>query len=467
MIEFKKELGRENAANYIILCNELNCPGLQEKFPNLNFDVLRQQKNLKILCPFLNGVVMFVDLGHLPYHKIKSKLCKITAENKSMFFDMHLVVSEDYSNESLDAVLSGIGIGLYDIGLYKEKKDPQLFHITVDYKNDFDLQKLNYSVMTQNHVMNLINAPGNKANAPILAEATKSSAKDYGYSCQYYDDSALESMNMEAVRTVGRACKEFTGMLELEYKHPDFKEKPILLVGKGVTFDTGGLSLKGSQNMHFMKCDMGGGAAVLGAVELIAKLGLKTHVVGLVPMAQNSVAGNAVLPGDVITSYSGKTIEIIDTDAEGRLLLADAVSYGNKKYSPQVLIDIATLTGAAVRTFGYECAAFFSDNEELFQQFNGLGKTIGERIWRLPLWEEYGREMNSDIADIKNLSAKPMAGASTAAKFVEFFTDEHPKWAHIDIAGVAFGNNPFSKDKSATGYGVRLLADWIEENYCV
>jgi leucyl aminopeptidase len=234
------------------------------------------------------------------------------------------------------------------------------------------------------------------------------------------------------------------------------------LVGKGVTFDTGGISLKKPANMHYMKSDMGGAAAVMGTVELIARLQLPINVVAFIPVAENSIDANSVRPGDVIDSFSGKSIEIIDTDAEGRLILADALSYIQQHAQPQVLIDLATLTGSVVATLGYEAAGLFTHHEDLANALTESGETVGEKLWRLPLWDSYGELMESDIADIKNLSSKPLAGAITAAKFLEFFVKKDQPWAHLDIAGTAFGDTPFAKTKSATGYGVRLLLDYAK-----
>ncbi|MCL4141236.1 UNVERIFIED_CONTAM: hypothetical protein GTU68_048564 [Idotea baltica] len=240
--------------------------------------------------------------------------------------------------------------------------------------------------------------------------------------------------------------------------------KKIGLVGKGVTFDTGGLSIKPSINMHYMKSDMGGAAAVFGTLEMAAKLQLPVHLIGIVPATDNSVDAKSIKPSDVIGSYSGKTIEIIDTDAEGRLILADGINYMVKNYSPEILIDLATLTGSAVRTFGYHAAALFSNNDDLAERIQQTGDDNGERAWRLPIWDIYKDDIKSDVADVRNYSGRPTAGAIAAAKFLEFFTENHPKWAHLDIAGVAFGDSEFTIQRSATGFGIRLLTELIE-NY--
>jgi leucyl aminopeptidase len=232
-------------------------------------------------------------------------------------------------------------------------------------------------------------------------------------------------------------------------------------VGKGITFDTGGLNIKTAGMVH-MKCDMAGGAAVFGAMQLIADLQLPVKVTAIVPCAENAVDAKAFLPSDVIHSYSGTSIEIIDTDAEGRLVLADGISYLIKNYKPEYIVDIATLTGSSVGTLGYECGALFTNNEALSKKLQDAGDSVGERLWQLPLWDVYKQDIESDIADVKNYSGKPVAGAISAAKFLEYFTKEHTAWAHLDVAGVAFGDDEFAKSKHATAYGVHLLTKFIE-----
>ena len=215
--------------------------------------------------------------------------------------------------------------------------------------------------------------------------------------------------------------------------------------------------------MHLMKSDMGGAAAVLGTMELAAKLGLPVHLVGIVPSTENMVDGLGTKPGDVIQSYLGKTIEVIDTDAEGRLILADGLSYLKKNFNPDSIIDLATLTGSIVATLGYNAAGLFSNDDALAASLSKAGDISGERLWRLPIWEIYMDDMKSDVADISNLTSKPMAGAITAAKFLELFIDGHTSWAHLDIAGMALISNELGNSRVATAYGVRLLIEFLED----
>ena len=213
--------------------------------------------------------------------------------------------------------------------------------------------------------------------------------------------------------------------------------------------------------MHMMKSDMGGAAAVLGTVDAAAQLKLPVRVIGVIPATENSTDGRSTKPGDVITSYSGKTVEVIDTDAEGRLILADGLSYLLKHYQPDTVIDLATLTGSVVSALGYHAAGLFTNNDDLARQLTQSGDKTGERLWRLPLWDAYKDDIKSDVADVKNFHGKPINGAIAAAKFLEFFTEEHPAWAHLDIAGTAFGDTEFGTQKNATGFGIRLLIDYL------
>jgi leucyl aminopeptidase len=214
-----------------------------------------------------------------------------------------------------------------------------------------------------------------------------------------------------------------------------------------------------------MKSDMGGASVVLGIVELVAKLKLNVNIVGVVVSAENAVGSNAYRPGDVIGSHSGKTIEIIDTDAEGRLGLADGISYVIDQYKPKNLIDIATLTGSVVRTLGYSAAGLFTNNTILAEAIQFAGNKVHERVWQLPMFEDYEEDLHSDIADIRNFSGKPIAGAINAAMFLKAFTKDHQNWVHLDIAGVAFGSSKYAKMKSASGYGIQLLATFVKQYF--
>jgi len=314
-------------------------------------------------------------------------------------------------------------------------------------------------------IMDLMDRPANYKKPQFLAEYAKKSAKKYGYKVTVLKGKALEKEGLHALLSVNAGSEEPAVLIKMEYAPPKSKkgQRPQLaLVGKGITFDTGGISLKAPNNMHYMKSDMGGAGAVLGAVELAAKLKLNVSVVGIIPSTENCIDGKSTMPGNLISSYSGKTIEVIDTDAEGRLILADAVPYTIKKYNPEIVIDLATLTGSAVRALGYSAAALFSDDPKLVSGLQKSADQCGERVWHMPLYDDYLKMIKSDVADIRNLGSSPLAGASVAAKFIEYFTDNHPHWAHLDIAGVAFGDSEFSGMKAGTAWGVKLLVEFMK-----
>lgn len=314
-------------------------------------------------------------------------------------------------------------------------------------------------------IIGLVNAPSNKKTPTMLADWAVQSGRKHGYKVTVFDKPGIEELDLQALLAVNRGSEEPPRFIVMEYQPKDTAGPlpKVGLVGKGVTFDTGGVSIKPSTNMHYMKSDMGGAAAVFGTMEAAARLQLPVHLIGIVPATDNCVDANAIKPGDVIDSYSGKTIEVIDTDAEGRLILSDGIAYMLKHFAPDTLIDLATLTGSTVRTFGYHAAALFTKNPELEQALKSASEATGERLWPLPLWEVYEEDLKSDVADVRNFSGRPMAGAINAAKFLECFTEQHPRWAHLDIAGVAFGDSEFTVQKSATGYGVRLLTAFLEQ----
>jgi leucyl aminopeptidase len=375
----------------------------------------------------------------------------------------------------IDAISNGITLGRYDIGLYKtDKKEAPIF-ISGDAKVDIVtplakeaqlISALNQGIRTaetQLRIFDLMNAPGNKKTPTHLAKWAEKSGKEYGFKTTILEKKELEKEKIGALLSVSRGSPEDPVMIVMEYKPKGDKKMPkIGLIGKGVTFDTGGVSIKPSTNMHQMKSDMGGAAAVLGTMELVAKLGLPVHLIGVIPSTENCVDGKSTKPGDVITSYSGRTIEVIDTDAEGRLILCDAITYMVKHFAPDTMIDLATLTGSIIGTLGFAAAGMFTNNDELASDIQALGYKCGEKVWRMPLWDVYKDDISSDVADLRNFSGKPMAGAISAAKFLEVFTDNHTAWMHLDIAGVAFTDGEFAMQKSSTAYGIRLLSEYVK-----
>ena len=378
----------------------------------------------------------------------------------------------DIMGFEIENITNGIYLAGYELGRFKtDDKKQGFFEDTGSKLNILVPEQISTSARveavrgkqtaeTQIEMMKLGNAPANYKFPQTLADWAVESGKKYGYSVQVFDEIECEKIGLKALLAVAKGSEHPPRFIVIEYKPTNPKTK-VGLVGKGVTFDTGGISIKTSANMHLMKSDMGGAAAVLGTIELAAKLGSNVHLIGVIPTTENSVDGFATKPGDVIGSYLGKTIEVIDTDAEGRLILADGLAYINKNFSPDIIIDLATLTGSVIGTLGYVAAGMFSNNEQLIKGLSIAGELTGEKVWQLPLWEEYETELKSDIADIKNYHGKPFAGAIVAAKFLEVFTEKHPAWVHLDIAGMAFLDSEYGTMKSASAFGVRLLSDWL------
>ncbi|HEY1304109.1 MAG TPA: leucyl aminopeptidase [Vicinamibacterales bacterium] len=297
------------------------------------------------------------------------------------------------------------------------------------------------------------NLPGNVCNPPYLADAARALGREFGFHVEVLDREAMRALGMGAALAVGQASEQPCKFIVMQYKGSG--ARPVVLVGKGVTFDTGGISLKPGANMDEMKFDMCGAASVLGAMKTVARLKLPLHVVGLVPAVENMPGGNATRPGDVVRSMSGQTIEILNTDAEGRLALADALTYA-ERYDPACVIDIATLTGACVIALGNLTSGLFANDDELASDLLTSGTNAGDRAWRLPMFPEYHDQLKSNFADMSNLGGQP-AGSITAACFLERFA-RHYKWAHLDIAGTSSRSGDA---KGATGRPVPLLTDFL------
>ncbi len=414
---------------------------------------------------------IFIGLGKaIDYKSLKTIFRRISANQKELFgSEVALVIPENFTTEQVEAVISGMLLGTYDLGHYKKtEKHPFLkegFELALLSKKELNptVAKAIKIASAQLEILQLVDLPPNKVTPKYLANWANESGNKFGFEVEVLGLEASEKAGLGAFLSVGKGSQNEPQFVIMNYapENADAKTKHVGLVGKGITFDTGGLNIKTSAMLQ-MKCDMAGGAAVFGTMKLIADLKLPVKVTAIVPCAENSVDAKSFLPSDVIQSYSGHSIEIIDTDAEGRLVLADGLSYLIKNFKPEYIVDIATLTGSAMGTFGYECAALFTNNDAVSKKLQESGDAVGERLWQLPLWDCYAQDIESDIADVKNYSGKPVAGAISAAKFLEYFTEDHKAWAHLDIAGVAFGDDEFAKSKHASAYGVHLLTKFIE-----
>ncbi|MFA6542519.1 MAG: leucyl aminopeptidase [Bacteroidota bacterium] len=309
------------------------------------------------------------------------------------------------------------------------------------------------------HARDLTNAPSNEIYPDTLAKNIRKTGRALNFSVQVYDKKKIRSLGLGGVIGVSKGSTNDPRFILLEYGKQFKKSGTIALVGKGVTFDTGGISIKPAAGMAEMKMDMGGAAAVVGTFHSVAALGLRKHLIGVIPAVENMPSGSAIKPGDVIIHYNGKTSEVDNTDAEGRLILADALSYVSR-YSPDVVIDLATLTGACVVALGHHATGMMGNDQPTMDALIIAGNNTYERVWQLPLFEEYEKQIKSDIADVKNVGGR-WAGAITAGLFLKKFIGTY-KWVHLDIAGTAMlEEHQEYIPRGGSGVGVRLLTDFI------
>lgn len=307
----------------------------------------------------------------------------------------------------------------------------------------------------------LVNRPANRLTPKAMAEEAKAASKRFGFKVKVLGPTEMRRLKINAVLAVAQGSVQPPQFIIAEYRGPGSQGKqPIVFAGKGITFDSGGLSLKQPDKMHWMKYDMSGGAAVLGTLRAIAALKLPVSVIGLVPATENLPSGSAQKPGDVIRTYTGKTVEVENTDAEGRLVLADALGYA-QRFRPRAIVDLATLTGACIVALGHHAIGLMGNDAGLIEQVKSAANRSGERVWELPLWPEYGEQIKSDVADLKNVGANG-AGTITAGYFLKEFAGKGP-WVHLDIAGLAWSENEKGYlPKGATGVGIRLLVELVQ-----
>ncbi len=313
----------------------------------------------------------------------------------------------------------------------------------------------------ENLARELAAKPANLATPSHLADVAREIARDGDMEITVLDRAAMEKEGLRGILSVAAGTEEEPCFIVLRYHGGEEGDQPLALVGKGVTFDTGGISLKPPEKMEEMKYDMAGAAAVLGAMHAVARLRPAINLVALVPCTENLPSGRATKPGDVVTMYSGKTVEVINTDAEGRMILADALAYA-RRFQPQAMIDAATLTGSVVIALGHEAIGLMGNDGGLIDQVRAVGERTGERCWPLPLWDPYRKQLDSEVADLKNVGGRP-AGSITAGWFLKEFVGDIP-WVHLDIAGTAYRDEPASYlRKGPTGVPTRLFIEWIRE----
>lgn len=363
----------------------------------------------------------------------------------------------------LYAFAEGFALSAYSFDKYKKQAEEQSISLHIVKGEKSTLQELK-NVITSNFLCrDMVNEPNVYQSAMELSQTFKDMGKEAGFDVEVLTIDQIKTLKMGGLLAVNRGSVEPPSFSVLEYLPENPKNaQPVVLVGKGVVYDTGGISLKPSMGgfMEYMKSDMAGAAVVASTIYAIAKNKLPIHIVGLIPATDNRPGGNALVPGDIITMMSGTTVEVINTDAEGRLILADALTYA-KRYNPSIVIDLATLTGSSVAAIGREGVVYMGKAPiNLKNDLENIGRDVYERVVEFPLWEEYGEQLKSEVADIKNLGG-PTAGMITAGKFLQHFTDY--KWLHFDIAGPSFTPTPDNyRGIHATGIGTRLLYHFLK-----
>ena len=365
--------------------------------------------------------------------------------------------------------LHGLKLKSYEFNLYKSKNNEKLIFINViGSKNRITVESIiRFKALEEGifFARDLVSEPGNILHPDEYAKRI-SGLKKNGLKINIYDEKKLKKLGMNALLGVGQGSIRGSYLVTMEWNGLKNSSKPVAFVGKGVCFDTGGISLKPAKFMEDMTYDMAGSATVVGLMKNLALRKAKVNAVGVVGLVENMPGGNAQRPGDIVKSYSGKTIEILNTDAEGRLVLADALSFTEKKFKPKFMIDLATLTGAIIVSLGSEYAGLFSNDDKLSKQLLEVSEKVDEKLWRMPLHKNFDKLIDSKNADMQNINYVGGAGSTTAAQFLQRFILNKTPWAHLDIAGMAFSKYGGALNSGgATGYGVRLLNQLIEDHY--
>ncbi len=408
---------------------------------------------------------------------LKKKLINSEIERQGAKFYDHFksfkqiqfnINSDITSKNIVGNFLHGLKLKSYRFDKYLTKKNNNNITINVFGKNlPSSNEQLKFKAIEEGsfYTRDLVSEPGNVLHPDEYAKRINT-LKKYGLKITVYDEKKLKKLGMNTLLGVGQGSIRGSYLVTMEWKGLKNNSKPLAFVGKGVCFDTGGISLKPAKFMEDMTYDMAGSAVVVGLMKSLALRKAKINAVGVVGLVENMPGGNALRPGDILKSYSGKTVEVLNTDAEGRLVLADALTYTEKKFNPKFIIDLATLTGAIIVSLGSEYAGLFSNNDKLSKQLIDVGEKVEEKVWRMPLNKNFDKLIDSKNADMQNINYIGGAGSTTAAQFLQRFILNKTPWAHLDIAGMAFSKYGGALNSSgATGYGVRLLNKLVEDHY--
>jgi len=454
--------------NLIILANKNSKLSTIDINQNERRYIKNQQKNnqeIIVLNQYLRKIIIVnpkkIENDNLYIENIRGLGNKVFAELSDI--DTVSVENLESGNVNSYAFVEGLSLSNYQFNKHKSKakKSKNLVINIFKNKNSVNINEIENLNISVKLTKDLVNTPFSHLKAIDLAQQAKKAGKESGFKTTIFNKKKIQSLKMGGLLAVNQGSLDEPTFSILEWKPKNAKnKKPIVLVGKGIVYDTGGLSLKPTKGMDIMKVDMAGAGTVVGAMHAIASNKIPKHVIGLIPATDNRPSGNAYAPGDVVTMFNKLTVEVLNTDAEGRMILADALSYADK-YNPEIVIDLATLTGAAARAIGhFGIVSMHKNAEKYHDQLKESGNITHERLAEMPFWDDYDNLLKSDVADIKNIGG-PIAGAITAGKFLSNFIN-YP-WIHLDIAGPAYVESNYGyRGKGATGIGVRLLYNFVK-----
>ena len=480
-IYYKKNILKNKITNLVLFVDEkFNISGLKKHISTTEFSYVSDLLNN---CDLKKDLLFFEINSKRTIFLVSIKKDVKTSDIENLGAKFHGYINYDKKNEyfvNTDTIsskiknfvgyfLHGLKLKSYEFNIYKSKKNKKNVSINVaGNKNKISFQdQLRFKALEDGtfFARDLVSEPGNILHPDEYAKRINS-LKKFGLKINIYDKKKLKKLGMNALLGVGQGSIRGSYLVTIEWEGVKNNSKPLAFVGKGVCFDTGGISLKPAKFMEDMTYDMAGSATVVGLMKNLAVRKAKVNAVGVVGLVENMPGGNAQRPGDIVKSYSGKTIEILNTDAEGRLVLADALSFTEKKFKPKFMVDLATLTGAIIVSLGSEYAGLFSNDDKLSNQLIEAGDKVDEKLWRMPLHKNFDKLIDSKNADMQNINYVGGAGSTTAAQFLQRFILNKTPWAHLDIAGMAFSKYGGALNSGgATGYGVRLLNKLIEDDY--
>jgi len=481
-INYKNNSSKKNTTNLILFTDEkLNIINLKKYISSLEFsyisDLLKTSDLKKDLFVFeINSktrIILVSVKNYLETSDIENLGAKFYGHIKNEKKNDYLINLDSISGKFINFLghfLHGLKLKSYEFNIYKSKKDTKKISISIigNKKKLTNKNELRFKAIEEGtfFARDLVSEPPNVLN-PKEYVSRLLKLRKLGIKVTIYNEAQMKKLGMHSLLGVGRGSVNESFLVTLEWNgNKKDKRAPLSFVGKGVCFDTGGISLKPAKFMEEMKYDMAGSAVVAGLIQTLATRKAKVNAVGVVGLVENMPGGNAQRPGDIVKAYNGKTIEVLNTDAEGRLVLADALSFTESKFKPRFMIDLATLTGAIIMALGEEYAGLFSNNDDLSNKIFKVGEKVKEKVWRLPLHNNYDKLINSTIADMQNINYSGGAGSITAAQFLQRFVSSKTPWAHLDIAGMAFSKKAANLNPGgATGFGVRLLNQLIEEHY--